>query len=150
MVVRARGRDRGEEISRRMMMREGSAIAAGLALCALASVAMTASPVRAADDKYPDWTGAWGRFVVRGLGGQPSFDQTKPWGRGQEAPLTAEYQKVLEDSLADAAAGIRGAAGGDLYPGRGVGPLSPHLHRRPRLAEGDRGKLLRLLDRQMD
>jgi len=91
-----------------MMMREGSAIAAGLALCALASVAMTASPVRAADDKYPDWRGAWGRFVVRGLGGQPSFDQTKPWGLGQQAPLTAEYQKILEDSIADQAKGGQG------------------------------------------
>jgi hypothetical protein len=65
--------------------------------------------VHAADDgKYPDWKGAWGRFVVRGLGGQPSFDQTKPWGNGQQAPLTAEYQKVLEDSLADQAKGGQG------------------------------------------
>jgi hypothetical protein len=65
--------------------------------------------VQASDDgKYPDWGGAWGRFVVRGLGGQPSFDQTKPWGKGQQAPLTAEYQKVLEDSLADQANGGQG------------------------------------------
>ena len=35
-------------------------------------------------------------------GGQPSFDQTKPWGPGQQAPLTPEYQKVLEDSTLDA------------------------------------------------
>jgi hypothetical protein len=46
--------------------------------------------------------------VVRGLGGQPSFDQTKPWGLGQEAPLTAEYQKVLEGSIADQAKGGQG------------------------------------------
>jgi hypothetical protein len=65
--------------------------------------------VQASDDgKYPDWKGAWGRFVVRGLGGQPSFDQTKPWGKGQQAPLTAEYQQVLEDSLADQAKGGQG------------------------------------------
>jgi len=64
---------------------------------------------QAADDaKYPDWKGAWARFVVRGLGGQPSFDQTKPWGFGQEAPLTAEYRKVLEASLADQAKGGQG------------------------------------------
>ena len=64
---------------------------------------------QAADDaKYPDWKGAWARFVVRGLGGQPSFDQTKPWGFGQEAPLTEEYQKVLEASLADQAKGGQG------------------------------------------
>jgi hypothetical protein len=89
-------------------MREGSAIAVGLVLCALASVGVTVSPARAADDKYPDWRGAWGRFVVRGLGGQPSFDQTKPWGLGQQAPLTAEYQKILEDSIADQAKGGQG------------------------------------------
>jgi hypothetical protein len=58
--------------------------------------------------KYPDWNGAWARFAVPGLGGQPSFDQTKPWGRGQQAPLTAEYQKVLEESLADQAQGGQG------------------------------------------
>jgi hypothetical protein len=31
----------------------------------------------------------------------PSFDQTKPSGRGQEVPLTAEYEKILDESLAD-------------------------------------------------
>ena len=41
-------------------------------------------------------------------GGQPSFDQTKPWGRGQEAPLTPQYQKVLDDSIADQAEGGQG------------------------------------------
>ena len=55
------------------------------------------------ESKYPDWSGQWERFVVRGLPGQPSFDQTKPWGFGQQAPLTPEYQKVLEDSIADQA-----------------------------------------------
>ena len=33
------------------------------------------------------------------------FDPTKPWGRGQQAPLTPEYQKVHEDSMADQAKG---------------------------------------------
>jgi hypothetical protein len=69
---------------------------------AVAALAMPIGDAQAADGaKYPDWTGAWARFVVPGLGGQPSFDQTKPWGFGQEAPLTPEYQKVLADSLAD-------------------------------------------------
>jgi hypothetical protein len=73
---------------------------------ALAALAMPAGGAFALDDaKYPDWSGQWERFVVRGLGGQPSFDQTKPWGPGQQAPLTAEYQKVLEDSMADQARG---------------------------------------------
>jgi hypothetical protein len=75
--------------------------------------------VKAADGaKYPEWKGAWERWVpavsvvspsgLRTPGGQPSFDQTKPWSRGQEAPLTAEYQKVHEDSIADQAAGGQG------------------------------------------
>ena len=86
---------------------------------AIIAASMMASGVRAADNaKYPDWKGAWERFVpevselspsgLRTSGGQPSFDQTKPWGTGQEAPLTPEYQKVLEDSLADQARGGQG------------------------------------------
>jgi hypothetical protein len=73
---------------------------------ALAALTLPAVDARAADDgKYPDWKGQWERFVVPGLPGQPSFDQTKPWGFGQEAPLTPEYRKVLEDSMADQAQG---------------------------------------------
>jgi hypothetical protein len=53
--------------------------------------------------QYPDWGGQWERFVVRRIPGQPSHDQTKPWG--QQAPLTPEYRKVLEDSIADQATG---------------------------------------------
>lgn len=77
---------------------------------AVAAAALLAMPIRAAadDSRYPSWQGAWARFVVPGLGGQPSFDQTKPWGLGQQAPLTAEYQKVLEDSIADQALGGQG------------------------------------------
>jgi hypothetical protein len=67
--------------------------------------AALATPIGAAtafdDAKYPDWKGQWGRFSVVGLPGQPSFDQTKGWGPYQEAPLTPEYQKVLEESMAD-------------------------------------------------
>jgi hypothetical protein len=32
---------------------------------------------------------------------QGGFDQTKRWGPAQEAPLTPECQKVLEDSMRD-------------------------------------------------
>jgi hypothetical protein len=72
----------------------------------LAALAIPTGDARALDDaKYPDWTGQWGRFVVRGIPGQPSFDQTKPWGFGQQAPLAPEYRKVLEDSMADQAKG---------------------------------------------
>jgi hypothetical protein len=57
------------------------------------------------DAKYPDWKGQWTRFIASGLPGQASHDQTKPWGFGQEAPLTPEYAAVLEASLADQAKG---------------------------------------------
>jgi hypothetical protein len=81
-------------------------------ICAIALAAalmMTIGGVQASDNaNYPDWKGAWVRFVVPGLGGQPSHDQTKPWGFGQQAPLTAEYRKVLEDSKADQAKGGQG------------------------------------------
>src|ERR1700678_803186 len=51
--------------------------------------------------KYPDLKGQWERFAIPGLPGQPSFDQTKPWGNGQQAPLTPEYQAILDASIAD-------------------------------------------------
>src|SRR2546430_15679506 len=54
--------------------------------------------------KYPDWSGQWRR--PPGIAIQ--WDQTKPLGRGQQAPLTPEYQKVFEASLADQAAGGQG------------------------------------------
>ena len=80
--------------------------------------------------KYPDWKGQWERFVVRGIPGQPSHDQTKPWGFGQQAPLTAEYRKVLEDSIADQAQGglgnfptTLGRAAGMPYMMMAFGPM---------------------------
>ena len=84
-----------------------------------AALAIVAPGAQAADAKYPDWKGAWERWYppnavldpyngILTAGGQPSFDQTKPWGFGQEAPLTPEYRKVLEDSMADQANGGEG------------------------------------------
>jgi hypothetical protein len=66
----------------------------------------TLGGARAADDaKYPDWEGQWDTINPR-FGGQViKFDPTKPWGPAQQAPLTPEYQKVLEDSMADQAKG---------------------------------------------
>jgi len=71
-----------------------------------AVVLLAGSAARAHDEsKYPDFRGQWSRVIIRGLGGQGTFDQTKPWGPGQQAPLTAEYQKVLENSMAEQATG---------------------------------------------
>src|SRR4030088_3399651 len=53
------------------------------------------------EKKYPNLKGQWTRFIVRGVPGPPSFDQTKGNGLAQRAPLTPQYQKILEDSVAD-------------------------------------------------
>jgi hypothetical protein len=80
-----------------------------LAAIAVAMLAASLGTARAWDDaKYPDLQGHWARFSVRGLPGQPSFDQTKPWGAGQQAPLTPEYRAIFEASLADQAKGGEG------------------------------------------
>jgi hypothetical protein len=91
-----------------------------IGLSAVLSAGAGLSPSTAGADgaKYPDWKGAWGRWFPPGstidfdsvfsAGGQASFDQTKPWGFAQQAPLTPEYQKVLEDSIADQAKGGAG------------------------------------------
>ena len=56
------------------------------------------------DAKYPDLSGAWDRTG----GAAPRFDNSKPRGLPQQAPLTPEYQKLYEASLADQAAGGQG------------------------------------------
>ena len=75
------------------------------ALATVLSLATTG--VRAADGaKYPDWKGQWHLVNPRNLGGQGiRFDPAKAWGREQQAPLTPEYQKVHEASMADQAKG---------------------------------------------
>ena len=91
---------------------------------ALAALAIPVGDAWTSDGaKYPDWNGQWERFVVRGLPGQPSFDQTKPWGCGQQAPLTAEYQKILENSIADQANGGLG----NYRPPRCLAAGMPHM-----------------------
>jgi hypothetical protein len=61
---------------------------------------------RAADDpKYPNWKGQWNAVNPRYGGQAIKYDPTKAWGPAQQAPLTPEYQKVLEDSMADQAKG---------------------------------------------
>jgi hypothetical protein len=72
---------------------------------ALAVALTTVGGVAADAAQYPNWKGQWSRIIVPGVGGQGAFDQTKPWGPGQQAPLTPEYQKVLEASMADQAKG---------------------------------------------
>ena len=75
-------------------------------MCALAALLLTITGVAAFDDAmYPNWKGQWTRI------GGFNWDPTKPRG-GQQAPLTAEYQAVLDASMADQARGGQGN-----YPG---------------------------------
>ena len=71
-----------------------------MALAAVLNIATAADEAKYLE-KYPDLRGQWmGVLRTRpGLPGQPSFDASKPWGKGQEAPLTAEYQAILEENL---------------------------------------------------
>jgi hypothetical protein len=77
------------------------------ALALAAALPAATGGAQAADDaKYPDWSGQWTVILTPGLPGQRvKFDPTKPWGAGQQAPLTTEYRKVLQDSMADQAKG---------------------------------------------
>ncbi|HLH96170.1 MAG TPA: hypothetical protein VKW08_13735 [Xanthobacteraceae bacterium] len=72
----------------------------------MATLLVGETGARAFDDsKYPNWKGQWSRFNTNPQGQAVKFDPSKPSGLGQEAPLTPEYQKVLENSMADQAAG---------------------------------------------
>jgi len=97
-------------------------VTAVVAVALAAALMMTDGDARAADAQYPDWRGQWIRIPVR-LPTQPSHDQTKPWGKGQEAPLTPEYQAILEASIADQAQG--GLGNFPTTTGRAAG--MPHM-----------------------
>jgi hypothetical protein len=69
---------------------------------------VTVGSAQAADAKYPNWKGQWDSINPR-LGGQGvKFDPNKAFGPAQQAPLTPEYQKVHEESMADQALGGQG------------------------------------------
>jgi len=74
-----------------------------LAIAVAISLAVTGT--RADDKTFPDWSGQWSRT------GGIQWDTSKPLGRGQQAPLTPEYQAIFAASLADQA---RGGQGNDL------------------------------------
>jgi hypothetical protein len=78
-------------------------IALAAALCA-ASVGARAFE----DSKYPDLRGQWVRAVAPGTADEPRFDPSKPSGRGQQPPLTPEYQAIFEANLREREAGVPG------------------------------------------
>src|SRR5215831_15984989 len=74
-------------------------------LALTAGLLLTTATAQAFDDaKYPEWKGLWFRSVV----GAPRFDTSKPRGLPQQAPLTPQFQKLYEASLADQPAGGQG------------------------------------------
>jgi hypothetical protein len=83
-----------------------AAIAAAVAVSAVCASAQDAK-------KYPNnWEGMWNRGSPPG-----AWDPSKPRGRGQQAPLTPEYQAIFEANVAKLAAGI------DFDPKSTCGPV---------------------------
>ena len=78
------------------------------AVLALATVLMLTAGAQAEEKKYPNWKGEWNAVTPRMPGQQLRFDPTKPYGPGQQAPLTEEYKKIWEANLAEQAEGGQG------------------------------------------
>src|SRR5438874_1322129 len=93
-------------------------------LALAAGLIMVVTGARAHDEsKYPGLRGQWLRM------GSNGFDPTKPSGLAQQAPLTPEYQAILEMSLADQRQGLPGNNPTSLctppgMPRMMIGPLS--------------------------
>ena len=81
----------------------------GAAALATALILTAAGAPALAQSQYPDLKGQWTRLAKVRVTGQPSFDQTKPWGLGQQAPLTSEYQAILDANLKDQQNGGHGS-----------------------------------------
>lgn len=82
----------------------GSIAVAAAALCVASGIGTQAQDL----SKYPDWSGQWQTATNPQVPFAGQWDPSKPVGRGQQAPLTPEYQARLEASLADQAAGGQG------------------------------------------
>jgi hypothetical protein len=75
-----------------------------------AALAVAGAPAQAFDESiYPDFAGQWKKPRRNGtVAVINQWDITKPVGRGQQAPLTPEYQAIFEAGLADQEAGGQG------------------------------------------
>ena len=78
-------------------------IALAAALCAASAGARAFE-----DSRYPDLRGQWVRATTPGTMDEPRFDPSKPPGRGQQPPLTPEYQAIFEANLREREAGVPG------------------------------------------
>src|SRR5712691_8919757 len=80
-----------------------------LEVLALATALMvTVGGAQADNAKYPNWKGEWSTIMPRMPGQQLRFDPSKPYGYGQQAPLTEDYKKIYEENLAEQAVGGQG------------------------------------------
>ncbi len=78
-------------------------------LALAAALMATVAVAQAADaPKYPNWKGQWDAINPRFGGQGVKFDPTKAFGPAQQAPLTPEYKKIHEESMADQAEGGQG------------------------------------------
>jgi len=75
----------------------------------MASVLLaTVSGAQAEEKKFANWKGEWTAVVQRMPGQQLRFDPSKPYAKGQEAPLTEEYQKIYQANLKELETGRQG------------------------------------------
>jgi hypothetical protein len=73
-------------------------------LAQTAALLLSLSAAQAHDEnRYPNLKGQWDRAPS-----STGYDPSKPQGAGQRAPLTAEYQAVFDENLADQARGGQG------------------------------------------
>ena len=79
------------------------AVALATMLCALPCGAWAFD-----DALYPNLKGQWIGIRMPSCRGQPSFDPTKCWGTTQDAPLTAEYEAIFRENIADQHVGGQG------------------------------------------
>jgi len=86
----------------------GRSSTAMMAVALVSALTMPTGGARADDAKYPDWKGEWDYINPRFGGQGVKYDPTKAFGPAQQAPLTPEYQKIHEDSMADQAKGGQG------------------------------------------
>src|SRR3982074_3837841 len=78
------------------------------------------------ESKYPDFQGQW----KRKLGTVNAWDETRRPGLPQDPPLTPEYRKRWEASMADQAAGGQGLGTRVTYTSNRMPPMMtilPHL-----------------------
>ena len=65
-----------------------------IGLVGVAALVLSMGNIQASEDmKYPDWRGPWGRFIVRGLPGQPSLGPHQGLGSISAGPADAGVSK---------------------------------------------------------